>query len=97
MVLLEIKKSHADSPTLRLDGPRSGLSVVAARTVRASAETIRVPSFSRGLLPKTVGLTRKSVRSVSRPPLYIDEGLMPIEPPTIESIPLLFRIYFQHN
>jgi hypothetical protein len=68
LVLLEIKKSHADGPALRSDGPRSGLSAVAARTVRAYAETVRVPSFSRDLLPKTVGLTRKSVRSGSRPP-----------------------------
>jgi hypothetical protein len=66
--MLEIKKSHADGPALRSDGPRSGLSTVAARTVRVCAETVRVPSFSRDLLPKTVGLTRKSVRSGSRPP-----------------------------
>jgi hypothetical protein len=66
--MLEIKKSHADGSALRPDGPRSGLSAVAARTVRTCAETVRVPSFSRDLLPKTVGLTRKSVRSGSRPP-----------------------------
>jgi hypothetical protein len=66
--VLEIKKSHADGPGLRPDGPRSGLSMVAARTVRPCAETARVPSFSRDLLPKTVGLTRKSDRSGSRPP-----------------------------
>jgi hypothetical protein len=29
-------------------------------------------------------------------PLYIDEGLRPIKPPTIEPIQLLSRIYFQH-
>jgi hypothetical protein len=58
---------------------RSGIkarrSAVVARTVRMCAESVRVPSFSRDLLPKTVELTRKSVRSGSRPPLYIDEGL----------------------
>jgi hypothetical protein len=67
--MLGIKMSPADSPALRPDGPRSGVSAVAARTVRACAETVRVPSFSRDLLPKTVGLTRKSVRSGSRPSL----------------------------
>jgi hypothetical protein len=54
--------------TVRPDGPRSGLSAVVARTVRACAESVRVPSFSRDLLPKTAGLARKSVRSRSRPP-----------------------------
>jgi hypothetical protein len=66
--MLEAKKGLADGSALRPDGPRSRLSAVATRTVRACAETIRVPSFSRGLLPKTVGLTRKSVRSGFRPP-----------------------------
>jgi hypothetical protein len=51
----------ADGPALRPDGPRSGLSAVVARTVRACAESVRVPSFSRDWLPKTTGLTRKSV------------------------------------
>jgi hypothetical protein len=83
--------------TVRPDGPRSGRSAVVARTVRACAESVRVSSFSRDLLPKTAGLTRKSVVSGSRPPLYIDEGLRPIEPLTIEPIQLLSRIYFQHN
>jgi hypothetical protein len=44
-----------------MDGPRSGRSAVVARTVRACVETVRVPSFSRDLLPKTVGLTRETV------------------------------------
>jgi hypothetical protein len=39
----------------------SGLFAVVARTVRACAESVRVPSFSRDWLPKTTGLTRKSV------------------------------------
>jgi hypothetical protein len=38
-----------------------GQSTVVARMVRACAESVRVPSFSRDLLPKTAGLTRKSV------------------------------------
>jgi hypothetical protein len=42
-------------------GPKAGRSAVVARTVRACAESFRVPSFSRDLLPKTSGLTRKSV------------------------------------
>jgi hypothetical protein len=68
MLLLEAKKGLADGPALRPDGPRSELSKVAARTVHACAETARVPSFSRDLLPKTMGLTWKAVRSGSRPP-----------------------------
>jgi hypothetical protein len=78
--VLSSKKSGADGPAPRPDGPRSGQSAVVARTVRACAESVRVHSFSRDLLPKTAGLTRKSVWSGSRPPLYIDEGLRPIEP-----------------
>jgi hypothetical protein len=97
VVVLKAKLSLADGPALRPDGPRSGLSAVVARTVRARAESVRVPSFSRDLLPKTTGLTRETVRNGSRPPLYIDEGLRTIEPPTIEPIQLLSRIYFQHN
>jgi hypothetical protein len=38
------------------------------RTVRACAESVRVPSFSRGLLPKTAGLARETVWNGSRPP-----------------------------
>jgi hypothetical protein len=66
--VLETKKSSADSPALRPDGPRSGQSAVMARTVRACAESVRVPSLSRDLLSKTAGLTWKSVGSGSRPP-----------------------------
>jgi hypothetical protein len=43
-------------------------SAVVARMVRACAESVRVPSFSRDLLPKTAGLARKTVCSGSRPP-----------------------------
>jgi hypothetical protein len=52
--MLETKKGLAD-------GPRSGLSAVVALTVRACAETVMVPSFTRDLLPKTAGLTLKTV------------------------------------
>jgi hypothetical protein len=62
------QNDRADGPARRPDGPRSGPSAVVARTVRACAESVRVPSFSRDLLPKTAGLTRKSVGSGSRPP-----------------------------
>jgi hypothetical protein len=44
--MLEAKKGRADGLALRPDGPRSGLSTVVARTVRACAESVRVPSFS---------------------------------------------------
>jgi hypothetical protein len=47
---------------------------------RACAESVRVPSFSRDLLAKISGLARETTCSGSRPPLYIDEGLRPIEP-----------------
>jgi hypothetical protein len=63
------QKYLADGPALMPDGSRSGQSAVVARTVRACAESVRVPSFSRDLLPKTVGLTRKTVGNGSRPPL----------------------------
>jgi hypothetical protein len=60
MFLLKTKKSLADGPAQRSDGLRSGQSTVVARTVRACAESVRVPSFSRGLLPKT-RLARETV------------------------------------
>jgi hypothetical protein len=59
--MLKTKKSLVDGPVLRSDGPRSGQSAVVARTVRACAESVRVPSFSWGLLPKTTGLARETV------------------------------------
>jgi hypothetical protein len=83
--------SLADGSALRPDSPRSGLSPVVARTVRTRAESVRVPSFSRDLLPKTAGLTRETVGNGSRPPLYIDEGLWPIKPPTIDQIQSITR------
>jgi hypothetical protein len=63
---------------------------VVARTVRACAEAVRVPRFSRDLLPKTVGLARETVCSGSRPPLYIDEGLRSIEAPNDRSNQVYF-------
>jgi hypothetical protein len=59
--VLSSKKSSADGPAPRPEGPRSGQSAVVARTIRACVESVRVPSFSWDLLPKTAGLTRKSV------------------------------------
>jgi hypothetical protein len=52
--VMETKKCLAD-------GPRSGRSVVVARTVCVCEESVRVPSFSWDLLTKTVGLTWKTV------------------------------------
>jgi hypothetical protein len=66
--MLSSKKSSADGSAPRPDGPWSGLSAVVARTVRTHAESVRVPSFSRDLLPKTAGLTRETVGNGSRPP-----------------------------
>jgi hypothetical protein len=59
--MFNAKKSSADGPAPRPNGPRSGQSAVVAWTVRACAESVMVPSFSRDLLPKTAGLTRKSI------------------------------------
>jgi hypothetical protein len=59
--VLKTKKSLVDGPAQRPDGPRSGQSAVVVRTVRACAESVRIPSFSRGLLPKTTGLARETV------------------------------------
>jgi hypothetical protein len=55
--------------------------MVVEQMVRACAELVRVPSFLRDLLAKFAGLTREPTCNGSRPPLYIDEGLRPIEPP----------------
>jgi hypothetical protein len=44
-------------------------------------ELVRVSSFSRDVLAKTTGLAQETTCNVSRPPLYIDEGLRSIEPP----------------
>jgi hypothetical protein len=47
------------------------LLLLSTRNDRAYAESVRVPSFSRDLLPKTVGLAQETVCSGSRPsPLY---------------------------
>jgi hypothetical protein len=60
--VLEAKMSLADGPALRPDGPRWW------RGRSARAESVRVPSFSRDLLPKTAGLTQETVGNGSRPP-----------------------------
>jgi hypothetical protein len=46
--MLSSKKSSANGPAPRPDGPWSGQSAVVAQTVRACAESVRVPSF-RGI------------------------------------------------
>jgi hypothetical protein len=66
--MLSSKSGLADGLALRTDGPRSRRPAVMARTVRACAESVRVPSFSRDLLPKTTGLAQETTRSGSRPP-----------------------------
>jgi hypothetical protein len=53
--VLKAKKSLADGPALRSDRPWSGQFAVVARTVCVCAESVRVSSFSRDLLPKTAG------------------------------------------
>jgi hypothetical protein len=65
---LSTKNVLADDLALRLDGPRSELSVVAARTVPAYAESVRVLDFLQDLLAKPEGLTREPTYNGSRPP-----------------------------
>jgi hypothetical protein len=74
-------------------GPEVGRSAVVARTVRACAESVRVPSFSRDSLPKIAGLARETTCSGSKPPLYIDEGLRPIKTPNNRSNQVYFSFY----
>jgi hypothetical protein len=77
-------------------GSEAGRSAVVAWTVRTCAESVRVPSFSQDLLAKTTGLARETTCSRSSPPLYIDEGLQPIEPQqSIKSS--LFLILLMHK
>jgi hypothetical protein len=79
--MLSTKNVLADDLALRIDGLRSGLSAVEARTVRACAESVRIPDFLYDFLAKPAELTRESTYNGSIPPLYIDKGLRPIEPP----------------
>jgi hypothetical protein len=67
--MLSTESDRADGPALRPDGPQFERSVVVARTVRACAELVRVPSFLRDLLAKAAGLTRQTTCNGSRPPL----------------------------
>jgi hypothetical protein len=57
-----------------------GRSAVVARTVRACAELVKVPSFVQDLLSKTAGLARETNCNGSRPPIYIDEGYGRLNP-----------------
>jgi hypothetical protein len=66
--MLSMENSRANGPALRLDVPWLGRSAVEAQTVRPCAVSVRVPSFSQDLLPKTVGLARETICSGSRPP-----------------------------
>jgi hypothetical protein len=78
------------------DGPRSRRSAVVARTVRACAESVRILSILRVLLVKSAGLTRETTFNGSTPPLYIDEGIRPIEPPTIDQIKSTYYFYLMY-
>jgi hypothetical protein len=81
--------------------PRGWSSLEAGRcavwTVRACAESVRVSNFLLNLLAKIAELAREMTCSGSRPPLYIDEGLWPIEPPTIDQIKSTSRFYLMHQ
>jgi hypothetical protein len=47
MKLLRTIFDRADSPALKLEDPRSRLSAIVVRTVRACAETVKVPRSCR--------------------------------------------------
>jgi hypothetical protein len=71
-VSVEHQNDRADCPALRPNGPRSGRSAVVAQTVHTRAEQVRVPSFLRDLLAKSVELAREPAYNRFRPPpLYI--------------------------
>jgi hypothetical protein len=55
-----------------------------------------IPDFLRDLLAKHVELTQESTCNRFRPPLYIDKGLRPIEPSTIDTINCTYRFYLMH-
>jgi hypothetical protein len=82
-----------DGPALRPDGPWFGLSIVAGQVVRAYVESVGILDFLRDLLSKPVGLTQEPTCNGYRSPLYIDEELRLIEPPTIDSINSTYRFY----
>jgi hypothetical protein len=70
-----------------------------AWTVCASTKSVRVPNFLQELLAKFVGLTWESTYNGSKNPLYIDEGVRPIDPSqSIQSniiiIFTLFALFF---
>jgi hypothetical protein len=78
--MLSNKKDRANGPTLRSDGPR--LSALAAQTVSACVESIRVPDFLRHLLAKSEGLTREPTCNGSKPPAFIEmKGYDRLKPP----------------
>jgi hypothetical protein len=86
MVSIEHQKCLADGPRLRLSG-------IAAHTVRPCVESVRVPDFLWDSLAKPTGLTRELTCNGSRPPLYIDEGIRPIEHPAIDPIKSTYQFY----
>jgi hypothetical protein len=91
--MLSIIFGKAGGPFLRSDGPRSGRSAVAAHTFHTSVESVTVSYLLQDLLEKSMRLIREPTCNGSRPPLYIDEGVRPIEPPTIDPIKLTYQIY----
>jgi hypothetical protein len=86
MILLSKLFGSMDGPTLRSEGPWSGLSAVVTQAVRTRALSVTVFRFLRDLLAKPAGLTREATCNGFRPPLYIDEGVWPIYSPTVYPI-----------
>jgi hypothetical protein len=67
-----------------------------AWTVRGCAKLVTVLDFLRDLLAKPAGLTREPTCNRSKLSLYIDEGLWPIEPPTIDPINSTYCFHLMH-
>jgi hypothetical protein len=65
--MLRTESGMANYPPLGPDGPRSELSTVTTRTVRACAESVRFLDFLWDLLAKPTGLTREPTCNGCRP------------------------------
>jgi hypothetical protein len=91
--MLSTKIVLANGPALRSEDSQSRLSVVATQTICVCIESVRVLDFLRSSLAKPAG---EPTCNGSRPPLYIDEGLRPIKPPTIDPINATYRFYLMH-
>jgi uncharacterized membrane protein len=77
--MLSTKIDHVDGPV------ETGRSAVVAWTVRSCAKSVRVLDFLRDQLENQL-VTGLDL------PVYIDEGVRPIEAPTIDPIKPIYQI-----